>query len=339
MPLTGGIIGAADACKTGPGALKYPELTRRVTLFRSFTDAYLTLMSTTDQLNAPTLADAGPPGLDHGPGSIETIIRPSKGWIPVDWRELYNSRELFDTLVFRDIKVRYKQTVLGVAWAVIQPLLTMVVFTALFGRFPGVKTPGIPYALFVFAGLVPWTFFTNAVSGAGLSLVNQQQLLTKIYFPRLFVPAAVVGAYLVDLAIGLMLFAVLLPFYHFTPSWWVLALPLVVVLNFVAAFGVSLILAAMTILYRDLRFVIPFLMQILMFASAVFYRPDNLTRPQQLAVSLNPMWGIIGAYRASILGMPLDWASLAISAASSAAMLWFGLNFFRKTERLFADIA
>ncbi len=297
-------------------------------------------MSTTDQL----LASAGPapveaPAETGGAGSTEIVIRPSKGWIPVDWHELYHSRELFETLVLRDIKVRYKQTVLGVAWAVIQPLLTMIVFTLLFSRFEGVKTPGVPYQLFVFAGLVPWTFFTSAVSGAGLSLINQQQLLTKIYFPRLFVPAATAGAYLVDLAIGLALFAVLLPIHRYVPSWGIVTLPIIVVMTFAASLGLGLILAAMTILYRDLRFIIPFLLQTLMFASPVFYRPEQLPWPVLLIISLNPMTGIISSYRWAILGIPLDLASLAISVMSSVALLYFGLIFFRKSERHFVDIA
>ena len=296
-------------------------------------------MSTTDQLQAPGDRVGGEAEADSGPGSIETVIRPSRGWIAIDWRELFQSRELFETLVLRDIKVRYKQTILGVAWAVIQPIFTMIVFTLLFGRFPGVKPAGVPYPLFVLAGLVPWTFFTSAVTGAGLSLVNQQQLLTKIYFPRLFVPGSTVGACVVDLTIGLLLFGVLLPYYHYTPSGWIVLVPLIMLLNFAAALGVGLSLAALTVLYRDLRFVIPFLMQIMMFASPVFYRPEQLSPALQLVVSLNPMAGIIGAYRAAILGMPLSPASLAISTASALAVLLFGLFFFRKTERFFADIA
>jgi len=297
-------------------------------------------MSTTQQAPAHEHRGIGEAESDeHGPGSIETIIRPSKGWIPIDWRELYQSRELFDTLVLRDIKVRYKQTVLGVAWAVIQPILTMVVFTLLFGRFPGVKPEGVPYPLFVLAGLVPWTFFTNAVSGAGLSLVSQQQLLTKIYFPRLFVPASSVGAQLVDLTIGLSLFVILLPIFRYAPAWGVITLPLIIVMTFAAAFGIGLIFAAMTILYRDLRFVIPFVMQVLMFASTVFYPPSQIPASIRLLVSLNPMVGLIAAYRWAILGLPADPAILATSAASTAVLLVFGLFFFRRTERLFADIA
>jgi len=298
-------------------------------------------MSSTQQVQAfnpdGLASDADDDG--QGPSSIETIITPSRGWIAIDWRELYQSRELFDTLVLRDIKVRYKQTVLGVAWAVIQPILSTTVFTLLFSRIPGVKPEGVPYVLFVLAGLVPWTFFTNAVSGAGLSLISQQQLLTKIYFPRLFVPAASIGAQLVDLSIGLSLFAVLMPYYRVAPGWGIIALPLIVLQTFAAAFGIGLIFAAMTILYRDLRFVIPFVMQVLMFASTVFYPPSQIPPSIRLLVSLNPMVGLIAAYRWSILGLPADPTILATSAISTVALLLFGLFFFRRTERLFADLA
>ena len=299
-------------------------------------------MSTTQSLAAPKTPDLSTDvAVTTGnAGEIETVLRPSKGWMAIDWRELIQSRELFDTLVMRDIKIRYKQTVLGVAWAVIQPLLTMVVFTFVFGKVAAVKPPpGIPYALFVFAGLVPWTFFTNAVSGSGLSLINQQQLLTKIYFPRIFVPAATAGAFLVDLLIGLLLFGLLLPIYHYTPSWAILTLPLLAALSFVAALGLGLTLAAATILFRDLRFVIPFMLQILMFASPVFYPPAIMDRSFQYLTALNPMTGIIVAYRWAILGMPMDLAIVAISTVTSFALLVFGLFFFRRTERLFADLA
>ncbi len=301
-------------------------------------------MSTTDLLDAtlppgPDELDILEPESESGLGSIETVIRPSTGWIAVNWSEIYHSRELFYTFVLRDLKIRYKQTVLGVAWAVIQPFTTMVVFSVIFGKLIGIQTGDVPYPLFVMAGQVPWTFFTNAVTGASLSLLSNHNLLTKIYFPRLYVPAATVGGFLVDLGIGLaVLFAILMPYYGWAPGWGLLALPFVVVLTFVAALGIGLILAAATVLYRDLRFVIPFAMQILMYVSPVIYKADILPRPIQYAAALNPMFGIINAYRSSILGSPWDLGPLAVSTASTAALLLFGLFFFRKTERLIADI-
>jgi lipopolysaccharide transport system permease protein len=301
---------------------------------------HLGLMSTTDELQStlrPTPTDDL--SLDYSPASIETIIKPRLGWIAVNWAELYQSHELFYTLIIRDLKVRYKQTVLGVAWAVIQPVFTMVVFTVIFGRLVGVNSGSVPYPLFVFAALVPWTFFTNAVTGAGLSLVANQNMLTKIYFPRLYVPAATIGGFLVDMGIGLTLFLFLLPFYGYYPGWSLLALPFVIALTFTAAFGIGLILAAATVLYRDLRFVIPFCLQSLMYVSPVIYGADKIPRSLQPVAALNPMLGIINAFRSSILNMPWDFPSLAISIVSTAGLFIFGLFFFRKTERLIADIA
>ena len=300
-------------------------------------------MSTTKDLKNPLEVDpqdlsASRTGGDLDPGSVETIIQSRPGWIAINWDELINSHELFYTLISRDLMVRYKQTVLGVAWAVIQPVFTMVVFTVIFGQWSGVKTD-VPYPLFVYAALVPWTFFTSGVNGAGMSLVNNQNLMTKIYFPRLYVPASSVGGYLVDLCIGLTLFVFLMPFYHFGPSWNLLALPFVIVLNFAATLGIGLMLAALTIMYRDLRFVIPFILQIGMFVSGVIVPTNSAPRSLQCVAALNPMFGIIGAYRSCILGSPWDLATLGISTVSTVGFMMFGLFFFRKTERLVADIA
>ena len=303
------------------------------------------LMSTTKQLKASLSSGSANVGeltsdVATGPGSVETVIKSRPGWIAINWEELIHGHELFITLIQRDLMVRYKQTVLGVAWAVIQPVFSMVVFSIIFGRLVGVQTDA-PYPLFVYAALVPWTFFSNSVSGASMSLVNNQNMLTKIYLPRLYVPAATIGGFLVDLAIGLCLFAILMPYYHYWPTWNLLALPLIVVLTFAATLGVGLAVAALTILYRDLRFVIPFVLQIMIYVSGVMVPMDAVTknRPLQLAAALNPMFGIIGAYRSSILGSPWDFGTLTISTLATAGLLTFGLFFFRKTERLFADIA
>jgi homopolymeric O-antigen transport system permease protein len=300
-------------------------------------------MSTTEHSKAaihPGLANFNNDGPtdESGPGAIETVIRPRTGWIAINWGELVRSHELLYTLVSRDLKIRYKQTVLGVAWAIIQPVSTMVVFSFIFGRMVGIDTGDVPYPLFVFAGLVPWNFFNVAVHNAAVSLLNHQNLLTKIYFPRLYVPTAAIGSALVDMAISLSLFMFLMPYYGHLPGWGLLALPSLIVLAFTASLGLGLTLAAATILYRDLRFVIPFGLQLLMYLSPVIYRIDQIPRPLQLVASLNPMFGIINGFRSSILGTPWDFGTLAVSTASSAILLVFGLFFFRKTERLFADI-
>ena len=279
---------------------------------------------------------------DHGrdepdPAEIVTVIRPRPGWIAVNWSELVQSHELFSTLVARDLMVRYKQSVLGVAWAVIQPVLTMVVFSVIFGRFVGIKTD-VPYPLWAYAGLVFWTFFSNSATGSSLSLLNQQNLLTKIYFPRLYVPGALIGSYLVDLAIGLSLFAVLMPFYQIWPTWNLLALPLVILMTFAATLGIGLSLAAMTLLYRDLRFVVPFALQLMIYVSGVIVPMESMKPTTRYVAALNPMFGVVSASRSSILGMTWDFGPLAVSVLSTAAVLAFGLFFFRKTERLIADI-
>ncbi len=299
-------------------------------------------MSTTNHLNAtlpPEPSEIASLSREADPGfsSIETVIRANPGWIAINWAELIQSHELFHTLVSRDLMVRYKQSVLGVAWAVIQPVLTMVIFTIIFGQYVGIKTP-VPYPLWAFAGLVFWTFFSNSTTGASLSLVAQQNLLTKIYFPRLYVPAAVIGSFLVDLAIGLSLFVFLMPFYQVWPTWNLLALPLVILLTFVATLGIGLALAAMTLLYRDLRFVIPFALQLMIYVSGVIVPMDAARWQIRYIAAINPIFGVVSASRSSILAMPWDLGPLAVSTLSAMALLIFGLFFFRKTERLIADI-
>jgi lipopolysaccharide transport system permease protein len=300
-------------------------------------------MSTTDHMNSPAgsvLTELDPDRLDQGskPDEFITVIRPRTGWIAVNWSELFQSHELFSTLVSRDLKIRYKQTVLGVAWAVLQPLSTMLVFWFTFGFVLGVKSEGVPYPLFVFAGLVPWTFFTNGVNNASNSLLQHQNLLTKIYFPRLYVPAAAVGGSLVDMGIGMTMFLVLMPIFGFMPGWGLLALPLMVLMAFAATLGLGLILAAATVLYRDLRFVIPFGISLLLYLSPVIFRIDKIARPLQYVAALNPMYGIINGFRSSILGDPWDLPTLLVSLVMTIGLLTFGMFFFRKTERLITDI-
>jgi lipopolysaccharide transport system permease protein len=229
---------------------------------------------------------------------------------------------------------------LGVAWAVLQPLSQMLVFSFTFGILLEVRSGAVPYPLFVFAGLVPWTFFSIGVNNAALSLLQYQNLLTKIYFPRLYIPAVAVGSALVDMAIGMTMFLFLIPFYHWAIGWEILALPLVVLLAFVATLGLGLTLAAATVLYRDLRFVVPFGIQLAMYLSPVFFQInlEKVPRALQLVAALNPMFGVINGFRSSILGLPWDFPTLAISSLSATGLLVFGLLFFRKTERLIADI-
>ena len=269
----------------------------------------------------------------------EIVIRARSGWIALDWRELYQARELLYFLTWRDINIRYKQTVLGVAWAVLQPLLTMMIFTVIFGKFAGIPSEGVPYPVFVFAGLVPWTFFANGVAQAGQSLISQQQMLTKVYFPRLFIPTAAAGAFLIDMLISLGIYAVLLLVYRVVPGPGIVLLPILIGLTVMATLGLGYALAALTVAYRDFRYVIPFLIQVLMYLSPVIYPVSMIPKRFQAIAALNPMFGIIEAYRSAILGVPWNFASLTISTASTLVLFVFGLFYFRRTERRFADIA
>ena len=282
------------------------------------------------------------PSLSSDPstaGSKITLIRPREGWISIDWRELWDSRELLYFLILRDVMVRYKQTVLGVLWAVLQPVFSMVVFTVIFGGLAKLPSDGQPYAIFVYAGLLPWMFFSNAVSGASQSLLNQQALLTKIYLPRLYVPSGAVGGGLVDLAISFLVFACLMLYYRVSPTIGLVALPFLVVVTVVSALGVGLSLAAITVTYRDFRYVIPFMIQAWMYISPVIYPVSLIPDQWQWLLALNPMAGIIDAYRSALLGSPWNFVTLATSTASGIALLAYGLFYFRKTERRFADVA
>ena len=235
--------------------------------------------------------------------------------------------------------MRYKQTVLGVAWAVLQPLFTMLIFTVIFGRFAKIPSDGLPYAVFVFAGLLPWTFFSNSVNQASQSLVNQQALLTKIYLPRLFVPAAPIGGGLIDLGVSFLVFAGIMAAYQLAPGWGVLAIPFLVLLTAATALGVGLTLAALSVTYRDFRYVIPFMIQSWMYLSPVIYPVSLVPQQWQWLLALNPMAGIIDAYRSSLLGLPWNIPNLAISSVAASFLLLYGLFYFRKTERRFADVA
>ena len=269
----------------------------------------------------------------------ELVIRPRTGWIAIDWRELWEARELLYFLALRDIKVRYKQTVLGVAWAVLQPLFTMIIFTVIFGRFAKIPSDGLPYSVFVFAGLLPWTFFSNTVSQASMSLVNQQSLLTKIYLPRLFVPAASLGSGLIDLAVSFAVLAALMAYHGVGVGPGLLAVPALVLLTAAASLGVSLALAALIVSYRDFRYVLPFLVQTWLYISPVIYPVSMVPERWRPLLAVNPMAGLIDGYRSALLGAPWNPTALAISAVSSILLLLFGLYYFRKTERNFADVA
>ena len=268
-----------------------------------------------------------------------TVIEPKTGWVPVDFREIWNYRELLYFLTKRDIKVRYKQTVLGGLWAVIQPAFTMLVFTLFFGRLAKMPSDGLPYPIFVYAGLLPWTYFANALSASGNSLVGSANLITKVYFPRIVVPASAALAGLLDFFIALFVLAALMIWYQFLPGAGILLFPFLVALSFLCAVGVGLWLSALNVQYRDIRYAIPFLIQVWMFMSPVIYPVSLVHGRYQWLLALNPMGGVIHAYRASLLGhQPIDWGLLALSTLIILALFLGGLYYFRRMEKVFADV-
>ena len=287
-------------------------------------------------VNAPSLSTQVTPAAVP---PQETCIRATRGWVGIDWSEMFRNRELLYFLMWRDFKVRYKQAVLGVAWAVLQPVFQMVVFSVIFGMLAHISTEGYPYAVYCFAGLLPWTFFSTGVGLAGMSLVNQQQLLTKVYFPRLFVPMAAIGVGLIDMLIAYGVYAVILIFYHQPVSWQVVYLLPLTIVTMLATLGVGLGLAALTVSYRDFRYVIPFMLQALMYLSPVIYPVKIVPHRYQWLLALNPMAGTIDGYRSAILGKPWNLTMLAVSTASAVTLAVLGTLYFRRMERRFADIA
>jgi lipopolysaccharide transport system permease protein len=257
------------------------------------------------------------------------------------WRELWHYRELFRVLAWRDVAVRYKQTVIGAAWAVIRPFLTMVVFTVIFGKLANLPSDGAtPYAIMVFAGLLPWTFFSSELTDAANSVVGGANLISKVYFPRLILPIATVGVAFVDFTINFAILVVLMIWYRFVPSWQIVLLPLFVVLAVLASLGPGLWLTALNVKYRDVRFVIPFLVQFGLYASPVGYSSSIVPEQWRLLYSLNPMVGVIDGFRWCLLGgqsqiYPLGFL---LSIGITAFCLWLGIRQFRKMEKGFADL-
>jgi lipopolysaccharide transport system permease protein len=277
--------------------------------------------------------------MPHSDAAPMIVIRPPKGWAPLDLREFVYAHELLYFLVLRNLKLRYKQTALGAAWALLQPLFTMAVFTVVFGRIARLGSDGLPYPVFALAALVPWTYFANAFTQAGNSLVDQQQLLTKVYFPRLLLPLAAVIAGLVDLAIAFLLLLLVLGWYGISPSVRLLAAPGLALLALLAALAPGIWLAALNVRYRDVRYVIPFLVQIWLFVTPVVYSSRLIPERWRPLYGLNPMAGVVDGFRWMVSPVaPAPGAGLAVSIATVAVVFTAGLYFFRRVERSFADV-
>jgi lipopolysaccharide transport system permease protein len=267
------------------------------------------------------------------------VIRPSRGWVSLDLRDLWRYRELLYFLTWRDIKVRYKQTVFGAAWAILQPFITMIVFSVFFGQLVRVPSDGIPYPIFAYSGLLPWQLFSQAVTRSGNSLVSNRHLITKIYFPRLAIPISAVLPGLVDFGIAFVVLLVMMVYYHIAPTVAVLTLPFFLLLAVAAALGVGLWLSALNLKYRDVGYTIPFLTQFWLFATPVVYPSSLIPEKWRALYGLNPMAGVVEGFRWALLGKAPPGPFLAISVGAVMLLLTGGLYYFRRMEKTFADVA
>jgi lipopolysaccharide transport system permease protein len=290
--------------------------------------------------NGPVAAAAMHPGILDLPEQPLVTIRRSRKWMPLNLHEVWAHRELFAILVLRDVTVRYKQTLLGIAWAIVQPLLMMGIYSVVFGRFGGIPSDGLPYPLFAFAALLPWTFVSNAVQSSGNSLINNAHLINKVYFPRILIPAASVGMALVDFMIATVVLAGLMAYYRVAVTWNLLMFPPLVLLTAALSLGIGLWAASLSVRYRDVRHVLPFFMQIWMFLSPIIYPLSLIPHRWRWLAALNPLCGIIENLRVSLFGLDrgFDWYQLGVSVATALALLVSASFVFRRVETSMADV-
>jgi lipopolysaccharide transport system permease protein len=278
------------------------------------------------------------PRVIHLPDKPLVTIKPRQSWVALDLRGFWAYHELLYFLIWRDVKVRYKQTVLGVAWAILQPVIMIVIFTLIFGRVVGLPSDGIPYALFAYAGVVTWTFFSGAVTKSGNSLVGSSHLITKVYFPRMMVPAAAVLAAVVDLLLAFVVLVPLMVYYGVVPRWQIVTILPLIVLLVLLAFGVGMWMSALNVKYRDVGFILPFMIQIWMFLSPVIYPSSALPPKFRTVMMFNPVSGIIEASRSALFGLPFNWPAILISCVITFLILACAAFWFRRMEREFADV-
>lgn len=281
--------------------------------------------------------------LQHAVKGRDTVpvlrIKPSKGWVSLKLGELWHYRELLYFLIWRDVKVRYKQTALGAAWAIIQPVMTMVVFSLFFGKLGKIPSDGIPYPIFSFAALVPWTFFANGLSQASNSLVGSANLITKVYFPRLTIPIATVFSGIVDFVLAFLVLLAMMLYYGIVPTVNVLFLPLFLLLAVVTSLGVGLWLSALNVEFRDVRYVVPFITQFWMFATPIAYPSSLLSEPWRTIYGMNPMVGVVEGFRWALLGTgTAPGPIIAVSSLTALVILLSGAFYFRRMEKTFADV-
>ena len=274
----------------------------------------------------------------------QTIIEPKSGWQLINWQELRQYQDLFYFLVLRDIKVLYKQTILGFAWAIIRPVFSMIVFSVVFGRMAQVPSDGIPYPIFSYAALLPWTYFATSMTESTNSLVTNARMLTKVYFPRLVIPMTPVLAKLVDFGIAFVILGLMMAWYGIAPTWNIVFLPLLIVLMVLTAAGIGMWLSALSIQFRDVRHAIQFVTQLLMYAAPVVWPVSLITEkfgyPVRLIYGLYPMAGVIEGFRSALIGTnPMPWDLIGMGLVSAMAIALTGAFYFRRLERIFADVA
>src|SRR3982750_2216786 len=296
----------------------------------------VSLLETEDTTKPASTSSIESPAHVSLPDKPMVTVEPGKKWVALDLRALWDYRELLYFLMWRDVKVRYKQTVLGAAWAIIQPFFTMLIFTIFFGILARIKSDGIPYPLFALSGLVPWTFFANAITSSSNSLLGDSRLITKVYFPRMVIPVATVGAGLVDFVIAFITLIGMMLYYRVPLSLNILMLPPLVALLMLLAIGVGMWMSALNVKYRDIRYALPFLIQLWMFASPVIYPTSLVPQKWQWAYSLNPLAGLIEGFRAALFGRAFNWSALAISTVFTFALLTASAYAFRRMEKSFA---
>jgi len=270
--------------------------------------------------------------------TFDLLLKPRAGWQPINWNEIWLNRQLLGFLIWRDIKIRYRQTLFGGLWAIIQPLLAMLIFTFFFHRLSGISSGGPPYPLFAYAGLAFWTFFSNAVGMASNSLVGNQVLISKVYFPRIFIPLGSIGALVLDLVVSSFLMVVFMVYYRWPLSKNIIWLPVIAMGCCLAASGLGLILSAWNVRFRDVKYAVPFFLQMGMFLTPVIYPMDYVPARLRPLMALNPMTGVVVAARYAFLGGQVEWNLILISLAVSLALFVAGLFVFRRTETRFADI-
>jgi len=277
--------------------------------------------------------------MDNKPIERKSIIKPTNGWAALDLRDMWLYRELVFFMTWRDLKVRYKQTVLGVGWAVLQPFLTMVVFSIFFGNLANVPSDGVPYPIFSFAALIPWTLFAKALQDASRSLVANSHMITKVYFPRMILPISSVLAGAVDFLIAFVVLLGMMFFFKITPTGNIWMLPLFLLLALITAIGVGLWLSALNVLYRDINYVLPFLTQFWMYLTPIAYPSSMVPKEWQAIYALNPMTGVVEGFRWALLGtgQPPGMMTL-VSAGVAVVLLVSGMFYFKRMERLFADM-